>query len=195
MWCPRRAGRALIAAGVIAVPLLIAALPASADPGSGSVSVQATNNSAITLSVSDGSADFGSNLDPLGTDSNSSDRGQVSDFQSDSGSYYVWRSGGGNGVVVTVKSNKSWTGSVSASPNTGTSRSLTIESGALRYNTSSPRDYWDAALSPAFSTSGTDFEVTGTKGVHTYNYFYNLRVNWDDDPGTLSSTVTYSATH
>ena len=121
--------RVLAVTGVLLATLAIA-VPVSAGPGSGSVTVQATNNAAITLSVSDGTADFGSNLDPLGTDSNSSDTGQVKDFQDANGSYYLWRSAGGNGLTVTVKSNTSWTGSVAASPNTGSARSMSIQSGS-----------------------------------------------------------------
>lgn len=186
--------RAIVVAGASTLALAFA-LPVSADPDSGSVTVRATNNAAITLSVSDGTADFGTNLDPLGTNSNSSDFNQVQDFQEANGSYYVWKSNGGGGLVVTVKSNKSWTGGVAASPNTGSSASMSIDSGVLRYTESAPSNYWDAALATAFTNRESGFEAAGTKGVHTYNHFYALRVNWEDDPGTFASSVTYSATH
>src|SRR5690554_4998160 len=110
-----RRATVIIGASVLALAF---AIPVSADPDSGSVTVRATNNAAITLSVSDHTADFGTNLDPLGTNSNSSDFNQVQDFQEANGSYYVWRSNSGNGLLITVKSNKSWTGTVTASPNT-----------------------------------------------------------------------------
>ena len=43
----------------------------------------AENNAALTVTVSDTSADFGTNLDPKGTDSNSPD--VVNDYQGSSG--------------------------------------------------------------------------------------------------------------
>lgn len=176
---------------VLALPI---ALPASAQTGTGSVSVQATNNAAITLSVSDGTADFGTNLDPLGSTSNSDDIGGVVSFQGPDGSYYLWSSEG-NGVMITVRSNKSWTGTIVASPNIGTSPSMSIESGVLRYSASAPGSYFDVALAPSLTTSGISFEAAGTKGVNTYTHFYALRVDWRDDPGTFVSSVTYTATH
>jgi hypothetical protein len=32
------------------------------------------------------------------------------------------------------------------------------------------------------------------KGVNSYTHFYSLRVDWNDDPGTFSSTITYEVT-
>jgi hypothetical protein len=194
MYCTQEVRRAIAAAGVLLATLAIA-IPASAAQGTGSVTVQATNNAAITISVSDATADFGSNIDPLGTDSNSSDANQVVDLQEPTGSYYVWRSNGGNGLIVTVKSNKSWTGTVVASNNTGSSKSMTIESGVLRFSPVMPASYYGAALSQPFTLTGTSFEAAGTKGVHSYSHYYALRVNWTDDPGTFVSSVAYSATH
>ncbi len=191
---PRDARRAVAITSALLLTL-VATMSARAEQGAGSVTVEATNNAAITLSISDGTADFGSNIDPMGTKSNSSDANQVVDYQESGGSYYVWRSDSGNGLTVTVKSNKSWTGTVEASKNKGTSDSMSIESGVLRYNKSEPQSYYDAALSTPFSTSPTTFEPMGSKGVHNYTYFYALRVGWDDDPGTLESSVTYSVTH
>lgn len=188
------ARRTAIVTGALILSLA-AAIPASAGQGSGSVSVEATNNAAITLSISDGTADFGSNIDPLGTKSNSSDTDQVHGYADVPGSYYVWRSDSGNGLTVTVKSNKSWTGTVTASGNRGTSDSMSIESGVLRYSTAEPRSYFEAALLPAFGESASSFEPTGTKGIHNYTYYYALRVGWDDDPGTFESSVTYAVTH
>jgi hypothetical protein len=194
MYRPEEVRRALAIAGVLLVTLAIA-IPASAAQGTGSVTVQATNNAAITIAVSDGTADFGTNIDPLGTDSNSSDVNQVVDFQDASGSYYVWRSNGGNGLTITVKSNKSWTGSVVATENTGTSKSMTVESGVLRFRPTIPANYYDAALSQPFTLTSLSFEAAGTKGVHSYSHYYALRVSWADDPGTFVSSVAYSATH
>jgi hypothetical protein len=185
---------AIAIAGVLLVALALA-IPARAAQGTGSVTVRATNNAAITIAISDGTADFGTNIDPLGTDSNSSDTRQVVDFQDPSGSYYVWRSNSGSGLTVTVRSNKPWTGTVIASENAGTARSMTIESGVLRFGPTMPSNYYDAALSQPFVLTGSSFEAAGTKGIHTYSHFYSLRVGWIDDPGTFVSSVAYSATH
>ena len=188
------ARRAAVVAGSILLALGIA-IPVSANQGAGSVSVQATNNAAITLSISDDTAYFGSTIDPMGTNSNSSDANQVRALVDTPGSYYVWRSSGGNGLTVTVKSNTSWVGTMSASENDGGSRSMTIHSDVLRYSASEPTSYYDAALAPAFGADGSTFERSGTKGIHDYTYFYALRVDWNDDPGTFQSNVTYSVTN
>lgn len=187
--------RHLLASVGLLLPLLVISSTSTAGQGTGSIKVEARNNAAITLSVSDGTADFGANLDPLGTKSDSSDTNQVESFLGSGGSYYVWRSGTGNGLTVSVKSNVPWTGTVVASDNVGSSESMTVKSGVLRYSPVLPQDYYGAALSTAFTNHETAFEEAGAKGIHDYRYFYALRVGWDDDPGTFESAVTYSVTH
>lgn len=190
----RKLGIAAAAMMVVAIIAIATILPATAETGN--VSVSGTNNAKITVAVGDGSAEFGTSLDPSGADSNSSD--SVVDFQGSSGnqgSYYVWQAGGGSGNVVTVKSNKPWDGTVQASENSGTSTSMTVASGVLRYaEGTAPASYSGCTNATAFQSTAQTWKSSVAKGKSTYAHFYCLRVDWDDDPGTFSSNVTYTVT-
>jgi hypothetical protein len=147
----------------------------------------------ITVIVSDGTAQFGTSISPQGDDSDSPDA--VSDYQGavgNQGSYYVWKSSGGTGVGLTVKSNRTWNGTVGATENTGTSPTMTIASGVLRYATTQPVTYAACASSTAFTTTSVTWQSNVGPGITAYTYFYCLRVDWDDDPGIFQSTVAYS---
>ena len=190
----RRRWRLAVALGLgTAFAALGVASPASA--ATGTVTVTATNNATISISIADTTAAFGTNLDPSGTDSNSSDG--VFDFQSAgtppaTGSYYVWKTGG---VAVSVASNTTWNGTVSASANTGTSTSMTIASGALRWKDgSAPASYSDCSSATSFTSTAGTWKSNVSKGNNTYTTYYCLRDDWTDDPGTFASTVTYTAT-
>jgi len=179
---------------LLAVLLAVTSVLATAAPAQaaqGTVTVTATVNAAITISLSKSSAPFGTTLEPGGTDSNSGDT--VVDFQSSSsnqGSYYVWKADG-SGMTVTVQSNKTWNGTIAASENSGTSSSMTIASGVLRYASTAPTSYAEAAAETAFTTSAAAWQTNHAKGRSAHTFFYSLRVDWDDDPGTFASTVTY----
>jgi hypothetical protein len=108
------------------------------------------------------------------------------------GSYYVWKSSG-SGLTVTVKSNKVWNGTIAASENSGTASSMTIASGVLRYDSTAPTSYDQAAADTAFTTDAAIWQTGHAKGTSEFTFYYSLRVDWDDDPGTFASTVTYSA--
>jgi len=182
---------------LLAVLLAVTSVLATAAPAQaaqGTVTVTATVNAAITISLSKSSAPFGTTLEPGGTDSNSGDT--VVDFQSSSsnqGSYYVWKAGG-SGMTVTVQSNKTWNGTIAASENSGTSASMTIASGVLRYSSSAPASYNEAANGAAFTTDPDVWQTNHPKGTSYFTFYYSLRVDWDDDPGTFASTVTYFVT-
>gem|GEM_PF-2949903 len=150
--------------------------------------------SALSISISDRTAAFGTNLSPAGTNSNSSD--QVVDFQGNTGnqgSYYVWKAGG-SGTNGTGYSSKTWNGTIWASENTGTSASMTIASGVLRCSSSAPASYNEAANGAAFTTDPDVWQTNHPKGTSYFTFYYSLRVDWDDDPGTFASTVTYFVT-
>ena len=189
----KKATVALAATLVIALVTVLTVLPATA--ATGNVSVSGTNNAKITITIADSSSDFGTNLDPSGPDSNSPD--SVSDYQGSSGnqgSYYVWKAAG-SGNLITIKSNKAWNGMVAATENSGSSSSMTIASGALRHSEgSAPTSYSEAASATAFQTTAQSWKSSVAKGVNSYFHFYSLRVDWDDDPGTFSSTINYEVT-
>jgi hypothetical protein len=184
-----KSSRSAALAGLLAaLSLATLAAPASAD--SGAVTVTATNNAKLTMTIGAPSANFGSALDPTGAGTS----GQVSATASgsgDQGVYYVWSP---SGALVTVKSNKTWNGTVQASENSGSATSLSVASGALRFDSSAPSTYAAASTASAFSATPATWQQNHAKGSSSFTYNYLLRVDWSDDPGTFSSTVTYSAT-
>ena len=175
----------LIALGTLVSALALNVSLAGAEVGG--VTASGTNNAKITVTIADAFADFGSNLDPSGIDSNSSDT--ALDYQ---GSFYVWKSGG---MAVSVKSNKVWNGTVQAAENIGTSTSMSIASGVLTYvESSAPTTYAACSAGTAFATTASTWKSSVAKGSSAYTVYYCLRVDWDDDPGTFSSSITYTAT-
>lgn len=161
----------------------------------GAVSAAATDTTTglPTITITDTTADFGTNLDPTGPSSNSTDG--VSAYTSSSGNqgaYYVWRSDGGSGVTVTVKSNKPWNGTTSATENGGTSPSMTVASGVWRYTEGTqPASYADCTAATAFTIAASPWKSGISAGINGYVHYYCLRVDWIDDPGTILSTLTY----
>lgn len=182
------AGAAILTAVVMTV-LLVAPTGAV----SGNVAATGTNNEKITVSISDLSADFGT-FDPTGSLSGGDEvDDSLSSSAGNQGVCLLWNTSGGDGLEVKVKSNKAWTGTVNASENSGTSTTLTLANGDFRYHTSTPASYSACSSSgAAFSTSPAQFEDNGSLGASTYTYYYSLTVDWDDVPGTFTSTVTYS---
>jgi hypothetical protein len=179
--------RLAAASGVLIGALLIGSSPALAETGN--VTVTATNNAKLTMTIGAPTAGFGTTLDPTGTGTG----GQVSATALGTGSqgvYYVWSPGG---TLVTVKSNKVWNGTVQAAENSGSAASLSLASGALRYGTTAPTTYSAASAAASFTTTPATWQTNAPKGTSTYSYNYFLRVDWNDDPGTFSSTVTYTA--
>lgn len=172
---------------VVLTILLVQPTPTSADIGT--VTVTATASAKLSITITDAMADFGVAVAPDGTGTG----GEITSVVGTSGvegSYYLWTPS--SQPLVTVRSNKPWNGTISASENSGTATSLTIASGVLRYSTSLPSDYAAAAAVTAFTATPDIWESNHIKGLTTYNYYYALRVNWNDDPGTFASTVTYA---
>jgi len=184
------AGAAVLMATTIAV-----ILTATAGAAAGNVSVSGTNNAKISVSISDLTANFGT-FDPTGSVSGGDEVDDtLTSTSGNQGVCLLWEAVGSSGVEVKVHSNKPWTGSVAATENGGTSSSLTLDNGDFRYHSSAPGSYGACNTGgTAFVTDGTSFEGSGNRGVSTYNHYYSLTVDWDDVPGTFSSTVTYTAT-
>jgi hypothetical protein len=182
---------------MLVAALVLAALPVNpAWAAGGNVTASGTNNAKISITIGDGSADFGTNLDPEGTNSSSADT--VLDYQGSTGnqgSYYVWKSTSGTGLSIEVKSNKVWNGTYQAAENIGTATSMTIAGGALLFSEGSePTTYALCGSANALTTLATAWKTSIGAGNNTYTHYYCLRVDWDDDPGTFSSMVTYTVT-
>lgn len=167
----------------------------AADSGTGTVTVSGTDVAKLTVSISSTNAAFGSSLTPDGAAVGGAISATSVGTTGNQGVYYVWTPP--TTPLITVKSNKVWNGTVYASENAGggASATLTVASGALRWGTSAPTTYADGASLTAFSTVTTTVWLSNVaKGVSTYQQYYGMRVDWNDDPGTFASTVTYSAT-
>ena len=152
-----------------------------------------TGSPTITLIITDSTAEFGSNMDPAGTASNSTDT--VVAYSVDNGNqgaYYIWSSSGGSGVMVTVKSNLPWNGTTSATENSGSSSTMTVGSGVWRYaEGAQPSSYSECESSTAFTTNSSPWKTSIPAGINQYTQHYCLRVDWTDDPGDFLSTITY----
>jgi hypothetical protein len=169
--------------------------PALAATGSGQITATGTNNSMVTVTFSEAAVDFGTNLDPAGTASNSAQA--VSAYTSIStGAYYAFDGGAGltTGEIVTVGSNAAWDGTVGAAANSGTATNITIASGSLRRDDTAPTTYAEAAAMPAMVTTPAVWQTAQTAGSHDYNEYYALRINWTSTVGTFSSVLTYAVT-
>ncbi|MBI4336595.1 MAG: hypothetical protein HY683_02025 [Chloroflexi bacterium] len=185
---------AVLAAAVVMLALLVALSAARVGAEQGGVSASAEGQAKITITISDGTSDFGTNLDPTCPASNSTDTVDgLAGSSGNQGCYYAWKSGG-SGMTVTVKSNKTWNGTVLASENTGTSASITVASGALRWTATAPASYSECASATAFGATAQSWQSSVGKGTNSYAYYYCLRVDWNDDPGTFSSSATYEVT-
>ncbi len=189
----------IVLGAMLVVALVLAALPANpAWALGGNVTASGTNNAKISITIGDGSAEFGLNLDPEGTNSDSTDT--VADYQGSTGnqgSYYVWKSTSGTGLSIEVKSNMVWNGTYAATENggAGAAASMTIASGVLLFSEGSePTTYALCSSATALTTLATAWKTSIGAGNNTYTHYYCLRVDWDDDPGTFSSTVTYTVT-
>jgi hypothetical protein len=186
---------AIIGTTALMATIIAVILTATAGAASGNVNVSGTNNAKISVSISDLTADFGT-FDPTGSISSGDEvDDSLTSSSGNQGVCLLWSALGATGVEVRVHSNKPWTGTLAATENGGTSTSLTLANGDFRYHTSAPVNYSACNTGgTAFSTGGATFEADGARGVSTYNHYYSLTVDWDDVPGTFSSTVTYTAT-
>lgn len=185
--------RSLVAVAIAVCALQLSPLVriAGASDASGTVTVHAVVGARLSLEISDNTATFGPNVGPDGSNTGG-DVTSVVGSVGNQGAYYVWTTD--PEPLVRVRSNLAWNGFVRASETTGTSPSMTIASGVLRWRTDDPGTYANAAASTAFSTTDAAWQTNHPSGVAEYVYYYLLRVDWDDSLGTFRSVVTYTAT-
>lgn len=156
----------------------------------------------LTLTLDSSSADFGSGLGPDG--SPSSLPAVTAYPNGNAGAFYVRHGAAGNfAVSVTIESTDPYTGSVSATENTGTA-GMKIANNDLRWSLGDMGSLAAAQGGTPFTTAadGTVFDDASScasgapkqQGQCTFSFDYSLLVSWTDAPGTFSSVVTYSAT-
>ena len=104
------------------------------------------------------------------------------------GCSYVW-----NDLDVTVQSNKAWSGTVAGTDGSPTS-GVTVPQGSFRYDVGTPTtSYAGCASNTALTTTASPFEPSGGVGDNqVYTYHHCVLVDWDDDDGTIDSTITYT---
>ncbi len=164
----------------LAIALVGAPKPASAQTAdSGTVDVSANNAATITLTLDANAVPFGA-VSPDGS-------AGTGDEPTTGGSFYTMDSA----VGAAVNSNASWSGSVAASANGGTSTDMPVSQLKWSKGTMSA-----AAKGTSFSTTpdNTAF-VGGTSqiaGEFTYDFDYGLDVLYLNDAGTFATTATYS---
>jgi hypothetical protein len=178
--------RSLLGLVAGAIMTLGVAAPAFASNGAipqsdtGTVNVSGTNNSAITLSISNGNISF-----------NTIDPSTVTCAPSQ------------GGPTFTIKSNRTWTGSVAAAD--------TVVSSVDQNTSLIPRNqlYWSHATANCGSGSGdVQFGSDGSSaqwasGGHTsglttdggqFTDTYSLSLNFSNNPGNVAFTLTYTVT-
>jgi len=175
--------RALYIAASAALATALLPVRAHADTSSSAtVNVTATVASKITITVNQSSITFG-NVYPDGTGAASGFTGFA--YSDGSGACYVYNTK----LTATVRSNKAWTSTFSVESNANNKlRYCTALPSSLSGESDSQITAFPTSSSPATGPSGN--KGTSTKDLH----YVALSVLWTDDPGTFSSTVTYTAT-
>jgi hypothetical protein len=207
-WTRRRRWPTLAVALALFASLSLAPL-ASADTGSGTVSVTATNVESIILEIviHDPTFTFGQVCPQPALDPCNPDPTAYHTTQGDAGSGQGvwWYMAPTTPSLVEVTSNRPWTGNVAASENggDGTSSTMTIASGALQFSANTsltpPIAYTTAngAFTTPFTTAGAAWPNASSQAAGTSNfyYIYYLRSDLTDTGGTFNSTVSYTVTN
>ncbi len=166
----------------LAIALAAASKPASAQTtASGTVDVSASNAATITLTLDATTVPFGE-VSPDGS-------AGTGDVSTTGGSFYIRDSA----VGAAVNSNASWTGTVKASANSGTSTDMPLAQ--LRWSKAAMSA---TAKGTSFSTTADNTAFVGataaSAGEFTYDFNYGLDVLYLNDPGTFATTATYTVT-
>ena len=197
-------GASLILGALLAALMALAVTP-RAEAVSDSITASGTITDTLTLDIIDTSVNFGSNLTPSGDGP-----GQGAYEQLRTGAYYVQN----GAATVEVDSSKAWSGSVSATENSGTSYTgatdpaKQVDVGHMHWKLGNMTSSSAAVTSPAFTTEanksvfdrasictvGDATNPTASNASCTFDYSYSLGVLWDNISGTFESTVTYDAT-
>ena len=104
------------------------------------------------------------------------------------GCTYVW-----DPLGVTVESNKPWTGTVEGADGTPTSE-LRVVFGSFRYDVvAAATSYSQYGADTTLSTVAVLWESSGPEGGNqAYTHHHCVLLDWDDDDGTIDSTITYT---
>ena len=159
----------------------------SAEGDDGSYSVSGTSNPQIILTLGTSSVDL-TGVDPTcasvgGTTANAGSTGNE-------GCAYAWT------ISVQVQSNRAWTGTLTGDDNGQTTSDLRVENDSYYASTSSIGSYSDCIGAMTVPESGQEsawmWEASGAQGNISGTHSHCVLVDWDDDDGTISATMSYS---
>ena len=169
--------RALAIGTTTALIATIGAFGAASAATTGDVTVTGTTVSTLQLTLVDGSAAFGSNLDPLGTAPNSGEAA-VSGTSSGVGACYEW------GGTVKVDANDTYTVDVNALE--------THTNARLHFLAANPASYADCTGGTTFGTTDAISAVAnGTQGYqNSHPFWLGLDVQWGDLHSTSAGAAT-----
>lgn len=110
--------------------------------------------------------------------------------------WYVYAVNGGNAAArgqVTVKSNRSWNGTLTAAQTAGDKKKMDLASGILHYSTALPTTFAQANAAPVVGTTPITLASNHILGVTTYTHYFLLHVSQGSGGTAFSATLTYGA--
>ena len=167
---------------------IVLARPAAAGGDGGNVTLSGKSNAKIVLTL--GTSDVAlTGVDPACAPV--SGVTGYSGSQASDGCAYSWP------ISVQVHSNRAWTGSIYGQDDDSATSDINFDGGAFRASTSDVASYADcggAQIVPEGSEAddGWKFESAGKKGNTKTVHYHCVLVDWDDDDGTIDSTLSYS---
>ena len=159
----------------VAVALgLASGLVSNASAATGGIAITGAVAPTITLTLPTPAVAFGS-LTPDNTGTRSS--GVTGIYDGSAGSTYTYAVAGD----VMVRSNKAWTGSIAATNFAGPAG---VAAGDLR-----------VVATTGGGSLGAPLDFSGPKKDNAYHHDYSVRVDWTDDTGSFTTTITYTVSN
>lgn len=193
-------------AACIAILVAMTAAPAviaqTADSENVTVTANIVSPAALVITLCDLTADFGSGLNNEGAPVASTSDSVVATTEGTSvgqGVYYRWTPTCATGTsFIQIDSSVAWDLHQCATDGTSTS-SLAIANSDLKFRTQSVSDYSNANNSTTFTpcpvgAAQTPVQTSAVGSTTNINFFYYLRVDDNDTPGSFNATTTWTVT-
>jgi hypothetical protein len=110
--------------------------------------------------------------------------------------YYVYAVNAGDPVVraqIVVRSNRTWSGNLTATQTAGDKKKMDLGSGVLRYSATLPTTFAQAHAAPILGTTPIILATNHASGVTTYTHYFLLRVSQGSGSTAFGAALTYSA--
>ena len=177
----------LLALALVLSVALAGSVSAAEESDDGSYSVSGTSNPQIILTLGTSSVDL------TGVDPTCASVGGTSAYAGSTGNEgcaYLWT------ISVQVQSNRAWIGTLTGEDNGQTTSDLRVENDSYYASTSSIGSYSDCIGATTVPESGQEsawmWEASGAQGNISGTHSHCVLVDWDDDDGTISATMSYS---